>query len=49
MDMVDILDDSAKKWGAVNTICFETKDENNVWTPLGQITDLTQGEHRAKG
>ena len=49
LDMVDILDDSAKKWGAVNTICFETKDENNVWTPLGQITDLTQGELRAKG
>ena len=49
MDMVDILDDSAKKWGAVNTICFETKDENNVWTPLGQIADLTQIELRAKG
>ena len=22
MNLVDILDDSAKKWGAVNTICF---------------------------
>ena len=49
LDMVDILDDSAKKWGAVNTICFEAKDENNVWTPLGQITDLQQSELRAKG
>ena len=49
LDMVDILDDSAKKWGAVNTICFEAKDENNVWTPLGQITDLQQGELRTKG
>ena len=49
LDMVDILDDSAKKWGAVNTICFESKDENNVWTPLGQITDVQQGELRAKG
>ena len=49
LDMVDILDDSAKKWGAVNTICFEAKDENNVWTSLGQITELQQGELRAKG
>ena len=49
LGMVDILDDSAKKWGAVNTICFEAKDENNAWTPLGQITDLQQGELRSKG
>ena len=49
LDMVDILDDSAKKWGAVNTICFEAKDESNVWRPLGQLTDIHQGEPRAKG
>ena len=49
LNMVDILDDSAKKWGAVNTICFEAKDENNVWKPLGQITDGQQSELRAKG
>ena len=29
LNMVDILDDSAKKWGAVNTICFEVKSGNN--------------------
>ena len=49
MDMVDILDDSANKWGAVNTICFEVKNENNVWTPLGQMTNFHHGELRAKG
>ncbi len=49
LDMVDILDDSAKKWGAVNTICFEAKDENNDWIPLGELTGLQQGELRAKG
>ena len=49
LDMVDILDDSAKKWGAINTICFEAKGENNVWTPLGQINNLHQGELRTKG
>ena len=49
LNMVDILDDSAKKWGAVNTISFEAKDANNVWTPIGQINDLKQGGLRAKG
>ena len=49
LDMVDILDDSAKKWGAVNTICFEAKDENNVWIPLGQTADSQQGVLRSKG
>jgi len=49
LNMVDILDDSAKKWGAVNTICFEAKNENNVWTPLGQMKVLQQGEIRTKG
>ena len=49
MDMVDTLDDSAKKWGAVNTICFEAKNEKNVWTPLGQMKDFHQGELRTKG
>jgi shikimate dehydrogenase len=49
LDMVDILDNSAKKWGAVNTICFEAKEEKNVWTPLGQATDLPMGELRTKG
>ena len=49
LNMVDILDDSAKKWGAVNTICFEAKNENNVWTPLGQMKFVHQGEIRTKG
>ena len=49
MDMVDTLDDSAKKWGAVNTICFEAKNEKNVWTPLGQMKNFDQGELRTKG
>jgi len=25
LKMVDLLDDSARVWGAVNTICFEAK------------------------
>jgi shikimate dehydrogenase len=34
MDMVDVLDDSAKAWGAVNTVCFEGRDDNGGWRPL---------------
>ena len=49
MEMVDILDDSAKKWGAVNTICFEVKGENNIWTPLGQAAESQQGVLHSKG
>ena len=49
LKMVDILDDSAKKWGAVNTICFEAKNEKNIWTPIGQIAQLQQNELRSKG
>ena len=26
--MVDVLDESAKGWGAVNTMCFEGRDEH---------------------
>jgi shikimate dehydrogenase len=34
VDMVDALDDSAKKWGAVNTIKFEGKMLASVSTPM---------------
>ena len=27
LDMVDVLDESAETWGAVNTICFEAKGD----------------------
>jgi len=49
MNLVDILDDSAKKWGAVNTICFEAQDANNAWIPIGQLDHLQQGVLRTKG
>ena len=49
LDMVDVLDESAETWGAVNTICFEAKGEDGVWTPLGQALGQAHGEVRAKG
>ena len=35
MELVDALDESAKNWGAVNTIRFEARDETGDWQPLG--------------
>ena len=49
LDMVDVLDESAETWGAVNTICFEAKGEDGIWTPLGQAPSQAHCEVRAKG
>ena len=37
--MVDHLDASAKKWGAVNTIRFEARDESGNWKGIGLFPD----------
>jgi shikimate dehydrogenase len=39
LDMVDALDDSARTWGAVNTIRFEGKGSDGHWTPLHQWSE----------
>jgi shikimate dehydrogenase len=49
MDMVDALDDSAKQWGAVNTIRFEARDKAGDWQPLGLFEGPVSGEVRAHG
>jgi shikimate dehydrogenase len=36
VDLVDVLDESAKTWGAVNTIRFEARGEDGAWRPIGQ-------------
>ncbi len=38
VDMVDVLDDSARAWGAVNTIRFEAQDPAGNWLPLAQVS-----------
>ncbi len=38
MEMVDVLDESANKWGAVNTIRFEARDGSGDWRPLKDFT-----------
>ena len=39
LDLVDALDDSARRWGAVNTIRFEAKDPRGQWRPLAEFPD----------
>jgi shikimate dehydrogenase len=38
-EMVDALDESAKAWGAVNTIRFEGRNDSGEWRPLREFLD----------
>lgn len=49
LEMVDVLDVSAKLWGAVNTIRFETKNTNGEWVPLAQLPGDEIKEIRSHG
>lgn len=46
--LMDELDDSARRWGAVNTVVFETETEDGEWRPVGQVTQV-RGPVRARG
>ena len=46
--MVDVLDESARSWGAVNTIVFEGRDERGAWHPVGEFTEVPR-ETRSHG
>lgn len=37
VDLMELLDESAKNWGAVNTIRFEGKDTDGTWRPLREF------------
>jgi len=47
-EMVDVLDESAKMWGAVNTIRFEGRSDSGEWKPLREFSDMP-GEIRSQG
>ncbi|MGA3164420.1 MAG: shikimate dehydrogenase [Verrucomicrobiota bacterium] len=49
MEMLDELDESAKTWGAVNTIRFEGRNASGKWLPLREFDGGTQGEIRTHG
>lgn len=43
------LDDAARFWGAVNTICFESRNEAGEWCSVGTLAPEQIGEVRARG
>jgi len=49
VDLVDLLDESAQAWGAVNTIRFEGRNERGEWQPLGSFGDRTPDQIRSQG
>ena len=49
LGMVDELDESARVWGAVNTIRFEAHDAEGRWVSLGQIHGPINGPVHARG
>ena len=36
VEMMDVLDESARVWGAVNTVRFEAQDRSGEWKPVGE-------------
>jgi shikimate dehydrogenase len=49
VDMVDVLDESAKIWGAVNTIQFEGRTAKSDWLPLREFKRDVPVETRTRG
>jgi shikimate dehydrogenase len=49
VDMVDVLDESAKVWGAVNTIRFEGRTAKSDWLPLREFNRDAPVEIRSQG
>jgi shikimate dehydrogenase len=48
LQMVDVIDDSAKPWGAINTIRFEGRSGSD-WLPLAQLPPDVETEIRSVG
>ncbi len=49
VEMVDVLDETAKKWGAVNTIVFEARTPKGKWQPLRKFKGAIPREVRSRG
>jgi shikimate dehydrogenase len=49
MQIVDELDESAKTWGAVNTVRFEGRTTEGEWLPLHEFDGETQGGKSSAG
>src|SRR5262249_8181249 len=48
IDMMDALDESARTWGAVNTVRFEAQNSEGDWRPLAELGDAAR-DIRAHG
>jgi shikimate dehydrogenase len=48
LEMVDVIDEGAKQWGAINTIHFEGRSGAD-WLPLAQLPADTETEIRSVG
>ena len=49
VDLVEVLDASARTWGAVNTVRFEAQDAQGEWQPLARFEAPPAGAIRACG
>ena len=49
LEMVDLLDESAKAWGAVNTIRFEARTSQGAWVPLANPESGGSEQFRSHG
>jgi shikimate dehydrogenase len=49
VEMMDALDESAKLWGAVNTVRFETRDAAGDWVPLANVAPDAVNDVRLHG
>lgn len=49
LELVDELDESARRWGAVNTIRFEAQSSDGAWLPLAQFTPEAVTAVRSRG
>jgi len=47
--MMDVLDETARAWGAVNTVRFEAQKDSGAWRPLGEFTEPGGLKIRAHG
>ncbi len=48
LEAMDVLDDSAREYGAVNTVVFEAEDAEGLWRPVGCLRQV-QGPVRSRG
>jgi len=48
MPLMDVLDDSAETYGAVNTVIYESQTSSGEWMPVGQLPEI-RGPVRMRG